>query len=188
MNRLRAVLPIFALAATIALTGCHKKVPQQAIAPPPPPPPAAPPPPPPPPPPPRAEVPRQPTEDELFNRKSLDDLNREMPLSDAYFDLDKSEIRADARTALQKDADWMKRWTSTRVNVEGHCDERGSAAYNLGLGSRRAQAVKDYLVNLGVAASRIDVVSKGKEAPVCTEKNESCWQMNRRGHFIISAK
>ena len=111
-----------------------------------------------------------------------------MPLSDAYFDLDKSDIRADAQSALQKDADWLKKWTSTRINVEGHCDERGSAAYNLGLGSRRAQAVKDYLVNLGVAASRVDVVSKGKESPVCMEKNESCWQQNRRGHFIITAK
>src|SRR5215467_9226174 len=177
MNRLRAVLPIFALAASIALAGCHKKVPQQAIAPPPPPPPAA-----------RVEAPRPPTEEELFARKSLDELNREMPLSDAYFDLDKSDIRADAQSALQKDAEWLKKWTSTRINVEGHCDERGSAAYNLALGSRRAQAVKDYLVNLGVPASRIDIVSKGKEAPVCMEHNESCWQMNRRGHFIITAK
>ena len=74
-----------------------------------------------------------------------------MPLSDAYFDLDKSDIRADAQSSLQKDADWLKKWTSTRINLEGHCDERGSAAYNLALGSRRAQAVKDYLVNLGVA-------------------------------------
>jgi len=179
MNRLRAVLPIFALAATIALAGCHKKVPQQAIAPPPPPPP---------PPPARVEAPRPPTEEELFARKSLDELNREMPLSDAYFDLDKSDIRADAQSSLQKDADWLKKWTSTRINVEGHCDERGSAAYNLALGSRRAQAVKDYLVNLGVPASRIDIVSKGKESPVCTEHNEACWQMNRRGHFIITAK
>ena len=181
MNRLRAVLPIFALVAAIALVaGCHKKVPQQAIAPPPPPPPPAPPR--------QVEAPRPPTEEELFARKSLDELNREMPLSDAYFDLDKSEIRADAQAALQKDADWLKKWTSTRINVEGHCDERGSAAYNLALGSRRAQAVKDYLVNLGVAASRVDVVSKGKESPVCMDHNESCWQMNRRGHFILTAK
>jgi len=187
MNRLRAVLPILALAAAIALAGCHKKVPQQAIAPPPPPPPAAPPPPPPPPP--RVEAPpRPPTEEELFARLSLDDLNRQMPLSDAYFDLDKSEIRGDAQSALQKDADWLKKWTSTRINVEGHCDERGSAAYNLGLGSRRAQSVKDYLVNLGVPASRIDVVSRGKESPVCMDHNESCWQQNRRGHFVITAK
>ena len=105
MNRLRAVLPIVALAATIALTGCHKKVPQQAIAPPPPPPR-------------QVQTPRPPTEEELFARKSLDELNREMPLGDAYFDLDKSDIRADAQSALQKDADWLKKWTSTRINVE----------------------------------------------------------------------
>ena len=194
MNRLRAVLPVLALAASIALAGCHKKVPQQAIAPPPPPPPAAPapPPPPPPPPPPRAAAPppapRPPTEDELFARKSLDDLNREMPLSDAYFDLDKSDIRADAQSALQKDADWLKKWTSTQITIEGHCDSRGSAEYNLALGSRRATAVKDYLVNLGVAAARVTVVSKGKEQPFCSEETEACWQQNRRGHFLVTAK
>ena len=82
----------------------------------------------------------------------------------------------------------MKRWTSTRITVEGHCDERGTAEYNLGLGERRANAVKDYLVSLGIAADRVTVVSKGKEAPVCTEENESCWQQNRRGHFVITAK
>ena len=111
-----------------------------------------------------------------------------MPLSDAYFDLDKSDVRADAQSALQKDSDWLKKWTSTRIQIEGHCDERGSAGYNLGLGSRRATAVKDYLVNLGVAASRIDIVSKGKEAPACMDHNEGCWQQNRRGHFIVTAK
>src|SRR5207302_1212071 len=83
---------------------------------------------------------------------SLDELTREM--TDVYFDLDKSEIRDDARAGLQKDADWLKRWTSTQVIVEGHCDSRGSAQYNLGLGSRRASAVKDYLMSLGVPASR----------------------------------
>ena len=134
------------------------------------------------------EAPRAPTEEELFARLSLDDLNRQMPLSDAYFDLDKSDVRADAQSALQKDSDWLKKWTSTRIQIEGHCDERGSAGYNLGLGSRRATAVKDYLVNLGVAASRIDIVSKGKESPACMEHNESCWQQNRRGHFIVTAK
>ncbi len=72
--------------------------------------------------------------------------------------------------------------------MEGHCDSRGSAEYNLALGTRRASAVKDYLVNLGVPAGRVAVLSKGKEAPVCTDENESCWQQNRRGHFVITAK
>jgi peptidoglycan-associated lipoprotein len=105
-----------------------------------------------------------------------------------FFDLDKSDIREDAKSALQKDADWMKKWTSTQTSVEGHCDSRGSAEYNLSLGSRRANAVKDYLVSLGIGASRVTIVSKGKEQPFCSEDNESCWQQNRRGHFVITAK
>jgi len=133
-------------------------------------------------------APRPLTEDEIFARKSLADLNAERPLADVFFDLDKSEIRDDARTSLQKDADWLKRWTSTQITVEGHCDSRGSAEYNLGLGSRRATAVKDYLVNLGVLTGRVTVVSKGKEQPFCSEENESCWQQNRRGHFVITGK
>ena len=72
--------------------------------------------------------------------------------------------------------------------VEGHADSRGTAEYNLALGERRASAVRDYLVNLGVGANRITVVSKGKESPFCTEENETCWQQNRRGHFVITAK
>jgi peptidoglycan-associated lipoprotein len=78
--------------------------------------------------------------------------------------------------------------TSVRISVEGHADERGSGEYNLALGDRRANAVKSYLVNLGVATDRINVVSKGKESPFCTESNESCWQQNRRGHFVVTAK
>jgi peptidoglycan-associated lipoprotein len=78
--------------------------------------------------------------------------------------------------------------TSQQPLSEGHCDERGTAEYNLGLGERRANAVKDYLVSLGIGADRILVVSKGKESPFCNEGNESCWQQNRRGHFIITAK
>ncbi|MEW6320097.1 MAG: peptidoglycan-associated lipoprotein Pal [Acidobacteriota bacterium] len=145
--------------------------------------PAAPPPPPPPPP-----APKPLTEEEIFARKSLEELNAERPLGNVFFDYDKSDIRDDARPVLQKNADWMKRWSSTRITVEGHCDERGTAEYNLALGERRANSVKDYLVSLGVPADRIAVVTKGKESPVCTESNEACWQQNRRGHFIITAK
>jgi peptidoglycan-associated lipoprotein len=128
------------------------------------------------------------SEDEIFAQKSLDQLNKERPLGDVYFELDSSSIRDDARASLSTNATWLKRWTGTRINIEGHCDERGTAEYNLGLGERRANAVKAYLVELGVPADRITVVSKGKESPFCTESNESCWQQNRRGHFIITAK
>ena len=128
------------------------------------------------------------TEDQIFAAKTLAQLNAEKPLGEVFFDLDESSIRDDARPVLQRNADWMKRWTSTQVTVEGHCDSRGSAEYNLALGTRRATSVKDYLVNLGVPANRITVVTKGKEQPVCTEENESCWQQNRRGFFIITAK
>ena len=128
------------------------------------------------------------TEEEIFARKSVDQINAERPLDDVLFDLDKSEIRDDAKGRLQKDADWMKKWTTTQMSVEGHCDSRGSAEYNLGLGNRRATAVKDYLVSLGVPAGRVLVVSKGKEQPFCNEENESCWSQNRRGHFVITGK
>jgi peptidoglycan-associated lipoprotein len=145
-------------------------------------------PPPPPPPAPREAAPRPLTEDEIFRSKSLDDLNRERPLSDAFFALDSAQLGDDSKSALQKDADWMKRWASTKVMVEGHADSRGTAEYNLALGERRATAVRGYLQNLGVAADRITVVSKGKESPFCTEENETCWQQNRRGHFVITGK
>jgi peptidoglycan-associated lipoprotein len=193
MTRVRRQLSTFALVSAFALAaaGCHKKAPAAVPAPPPSPPPTAPAtPPPPPPPPPPAPAPTPPalTEEEIFARKSLEQLNAERPLDDVFFDLDQSSIRDDAKPRLQKDADWLKRWTSTQITVEGHCDSRGSSEYNLGLGSRRATAVKDYLTSLGIPAGRMTVVSKGKESPVCSDENESCWQQNRRGHFVITAK
>jgi peptidoglycan-associated lipoprotein len=190
MKRGARVCAVVALAAVIGVSACAKKKPAPPPAPPPPAPaetrPTNPPPPPPPPAAPRET--HTPTEDEVFASKTLDQLNAEKPLSDVFFDLDQSQIRDDGRPTLQKDADWMKRWTSTKVTVEGHADSRGSAEYNLALGDRRASAVRDYLVSLGIAADRVQIVSKGKEAPFCTEENEACWQQNRRGHFVITAK
>ena len=193
MTRVRRFACLVALLTAVMLTAaaCSKKVPPPAAPPPAPQPVAAAPAPPPrpqPPPPPPAPTPAPLTEQEIFARKSIDQVNAENPLGDVFFDLDKSDIRDEARSALQKDADWMKKWTSTIVTVEGHCDSRGSSEYNLALGNRRATAAKDYLVSLGVAASRVSVISKGKEQPFCSEESESCWQQNRRGHFIVTAK
>lgn len=192
MRRGVSVFAAIAVAGVIGVSACAKKKP--APPPPAPPPPAAeaprttPTPPPPPPAPPREEAPRPPTEDEIFARKTLSQLNDEKPLGDAFFALDSSQIGDESKPALQKDADWMKRWTSTKVMIEGHADSRGTSEYNLALGNRRATAVRDYLVSLGVANDRLQVVSKGKEAPFCSEENEACWQQNRRGHLVITAK
>jgi peptidoglycan-associated lipoprotein len=128
------------------------------------------------------------SDEEIFARKTLDELNAERPLKDVFFDLDDSVIGQDGRAILQKNAQWLLRWTSTRVTIEGHCDGRGTSEYNLALGDRRAQAIRAYLGSLGVAPDRVLVLSKGKEAPVCSETDESCWQQNRRGHPIIAAK
>jgi len=128
------------------------------------------------------------SDEEIFAKKSVDELNAEKPLTDVFFDLDRSDIKDEGRSALQKDAEWMRKWSSTKVTVEGHCDSRGTTEYNLALGERRAQAVKDYLVSLGIGGDRVQTVSKGEEAPFCTEENEACWSQNRRGHFVITAK
>jgi peptidoglycan-associated lipoprotein len=193
MIRVPRLVSTIALSAALAIAaaGCHKKVPAAAPAPPPPPPPAAPRTPPPPPPPPApapAPAPRPLSEEEIFARKSVDQLNAEKPLDDVFFDLDQSTVRDDARPALQKDADWLKKWASVAVTIEGHGDSRGTAEYNLGLGNRRATSVREYLVSLGVPAGRLTVISKGEEQPFCHEENEACWQQNRRGHFIITSK
>jgi peptidoglycan-associated lipoprotein len=188
MTRRTHILIALLLVIVVGTVACGKK----KVAPPPPAPPppttqAAPPPPPPPPPTPPAPQ-AQLSEEELFARKSLEDLNREKPLGDVYFDLDKSDLKDESRTTLQKNADWLKKWGTTKITVEGHCDSRGTTEYNLALGERRASAVRDYLVSLGVPGARIQVISKGKEAPICTEENEGCWSQNRRGHFVITAK
>jgi len=110
-------------------------------------------------------------------------------LRDALFDYDSNNIRDDARAALTADSDALKRiladFPNASINVEGHCDERGSAEYNLGLGDRRASAARDFLTQLGVPADRLKTISYGKERPVCTESDESCWQRNRRAHFSV---
>jgi len=134
-----------------------------------PPPPSAPPPPPP-------SAPRATMEERISS-----------DIQDAYFDYDKSDVRGDARDALTRDAAALKailqEFPNATIMVEGHCDERGSAEYNIGLGDRRASSAKEFLVSLGVPENRLKTISYGKERPQCTESNESCWQKNRRAHF-----
>ena len=128
------------------------------------------------------------TEDDLFGRKTLDELNAEAPLKTVFFALDEWVISDDARPVLQANAKWLTRWPSTRIAIEGHCDDLGTGEYNLALGERRATAVKNYLTSLGVSADRLMLVSKGEEAPVCHEQDESCRSQNRRGNFVFTAK
>jgi peptidoglycan-associated lipoprotein len=179
---------------TIAVTagGCAKKEPAAPVPPPAPAPAPAPPPTKPTPPPAPAaappSAPRTPTEDEVFAATSLDELNKKGVLTDTFFALDSTELTQESRGAIQKNSDYLKRWTSTKVMVEGHADSRGTNEYNLALAERRAAAVRDYLVSLGVPADRVTIVSKGEEAPFCSDEAESCWQQNRRGHFLFTAK
>ena len=130
---------------------------------------------PPPPPPPPAVA--KPTIDQMLSGT----------VTDAYFDYDKSDIREDARGNLTKDADALKAifasFPDATISIEGHCDDRGSAEYNLALGDRRATAAKEFLTQLGVPGDKLKTISYGKERPQCTDHDESCWQKNRRAHF-----
>jgi peptidoglycan-associated lipoprotein len=112
-------------------------------------------------------------------------------LRDAFFDYDRSAVRPDAVAALEHDArllaPLMAEFPQMTVTIEGHCDQRGSAEYNLGLGDHRARRATEVLSQFGIAAARVQVVSYGKEAPQCTESNEACWQRNRRAHVVVRA-
>jgi peptidoglycan-associated lipoprotein len=114
------------------------------------------------------------TEEELFAQN----------VKDIYFDYDKGDIRPSEQASIQTDAQFLKQHASIHVTIEGHCDERGSTEYNLALGTNRADAVKNALIQAGIGGDRIKIYSYGKEKPFCTESNESCWQQNRRGHFV----
>jgi peptidoglycan-associated lipoprotein len=109
------------------------------------------------------------------------------PLAEIHFDFDSYELRPEARKALEVHADWLNNNPSVRVEIEGHCDERGSSEYNMALGAKRAQAAKAYLVDLAVAADRLSTISYGEELPICREHTEECWQRNRRDRFVIVA-
>lgn len=123
-------------------------------------------------PPPVAAAPA-PTDEELFAQN----------VKDLFFDYDKYQVKADEDAVLKADAAFLEAHPGVKITISGHCDERGSEEYNLGLGSNRADTVRDQLVAMGVSKDRIKTISYGKEKPFCTDQNEQCWQQNRRAHF-----
>jgi len=191
----RTLIAVAAVALFAA--GCAKK--KVAVAPPPPPPPAAAtaatsrPTPPPArtattqPPAATTQAPRYPN---AATRTRIDQLLAK--IEDAYFDYDKASLRPDALKALQADStelrDILKDYPDYRLTIEGHCDERGSAEYNVALGDKRAEAAKDYLVQVGIPSAQLNEISYGKERPVCQEHDEACWQRNRRIHIVATAQ
>jgi len=128
------------------------------------------------------------TEEEIFERKSLEELNAEKPMGMIHFDYDKFFIRDDAKSALEANAAYLKNWKSVNVLIEGHCDERGTEEYNLALGEKRAKSTYDYLISLGISANRLKIISYGKSQPFDMEHNEISWQKNRRAQFTIIEK
>ena len=108
------------------------------------------------------------------------------PLKDVNFDFDSVALSETARATLRANADWLKTNATARVQIEGHCDERGTAEYNMALGAKRAQTAMDYLATLGIAANRLSTISYGEEVPLCKEQTEECWARNRRARFVIS--
>jgi peptidoglycan-associated lipoprotein len=128
------------------------------------------------------------TEEELFLQKSLDQINQEKPLGTIYFDYDKALIRDDARPTLDMNAAWLKKFKTTKILIEGHCDERGTEEYNLALGEKRAKATEDYLLSSGIPADRMKIISYGKSQPIDPGHDESAWQKNRRAQFLVIEK
>ena len=128
------------------------------------------------------------TEEEIFMQKSLEALNREVPLKMVHFDYDKFFIREDAKPVLESNAAYLKKWRSIKLLIEGHCDERGTEEYNLALGEKRAKSTLDYLVSLGISPDRIKTISYGKSQPLDRGSNEIAWQKNRRAQPTIIEK
>jgi peptidoglycan-associated lipoprotein len=133
-------------------------------------------------------VPPEPVRDDAIASASLDDLNRNSLLRPVMFELDSSDLSAAAQKTLEANAIVLKKYATWAVTVEGHCDERGTAEYNLALGERRAVAARAYLVSLGISADRLRTVSYGKEFPFDPGHDEAAWSKNRRAHFVITAK
>jgi len=184
MNSSFRIGAIALLACVIGVAACGKKTPPVTPQPPPAaaPAPTTPPNPPPPAPPPATPPPSTPPPRET----TLEDITKS--LQPVYFDYDSVVIRDDGRAAIQKNAEFLKSNATVKVLIEGHADSRGTNEYNLALAERRADAVRDYLVGLGIANDRVTIVSKGEEQPFCKEETEACWAKNRVGFFIATAK
>jgi peptidoglycan-associated lipoprotein len=133
-------------------------------------------------------VPPEPVPADAISSASLDDLNRNSPLQPVFYDFDSSEVNAAAQGVLATNATVLKKYPSWTITIEGHCDERGTAEYNLALGERRAVAARAYLVSLGIPADRLRTVSYGKEFPFDPGHDEAAYGKNRRAHFVITAK
>jgi peptidoglycan-associated lipoprotein len=133
-------------------------------------------------------VPPEPIPEDSIANRSLDELNRDSPLQPIFFPLDSAELDDSGRAAATANAELLRRYPTWIVTIEGHCDERGTAEYNLALGERRAVAAKTYLVSLGISPDRLRTVSYGKEFPFTPGQDESAWAQNRRAHFVITAK
>lgn len=141
---------------------------------------------------PKPAAPKPPAPPKPEPKTSLDELQTgktaaASPLKDINFNFDSAALSEAARATLRSNADWLKANSTARVQIEGHCDERGAADYNMALGAKRAQAAMDYLATLGVAANRMSTISYGEEIPVCKEKTEACWAQNRRDRFVVTA-
>ena len=133
-------------------------------------------------------VPPEPVRDDAISSASLDDLNRNSPLKPVFFDLDSAELTPAGQKALDDNAALLKRYGTWAITIEGHCDERGTAEYNLALGERRAAAARAYLVSLGIPSDRLRTVSYGKEFPFDPGHDEAAFAKNRRAHFVITSK
>ena len=136
----------------------------------------------------REPMPPQPLPSDDVSGRSLDDLNRDSPLQPVFFEYDSSEVNDASRATLQANAGVLKKYPTWVITIEGHCDERGTAEYNLALGERRAVAARTYLISLGLDANRLRTVSYGSEFPFDPAHHESAWSRNRRAHFVITAK
>ncbi|MDI6699471.1 MAG: peptidoglycan-associated lipoprotein Pal [Candidatus Saccharicenans sp.] len=128
------------------------------------------------------------TEEEIFMKKTLEEINQEKPLAMIHFDYDKYNIRPDAASVLEANAGWLKKYQTAKVLIEGHCDERGTEEYNLALGEKRAKSTMDYLVSLGISPDRLRIISYGKSQPLDPGHDETAWAKNRRAQFLIIEK